>query len=177
MALVAWVAYFQLTWGFRGMYIPPARWAKSQDRIAQRPAMARWNRFAESIYKLKILWGLMLLRGARPFKVKLYLICFNYKFFYFKPIIYILILIVLNLGQVDLGTSECDKALHHASASSSTRLAGRVIEHALFSVTIDDLMKCSQGFRANGSDQEKIGRREGVKPSRNTLRRDRGLEH
>ena len=39
----------------------PARWAKSQDRITQRPAMARWNRFAGSIYKLKILWGLVLL--------------------------------------------------------------------------------------------------------------------
>ena len=36
--------------------------------------MARWNRLAESIYKLEILWDLMLLKGARPFEVKLYLI-------------------------------------------------------------------------------------------------------
>ena len=54
--------------------------------------------------------------------------------------------------------------LYHDSTASSRRLAGRVNEHALFSVTIDVLMKCSQSFRANGSDQEKIGRREGVKP-------------
>ena len=45
----------------------------------------------------------MLLRGARPFEVKLYLICLNNKCFDFQPIIYILILIVLNLDQVDLG--------------------------------------------------------------------------
>ena len=55
--------------------------------------------------------------------------------------------------------------LYHDSALSLVRLAGRVIGHAPFSVTIDVLMKCSQSFRANGSDQEKIGRREGGKPS------------
>ena len=37
------------------------------------------DRLAESIYKLRNLWELMLLRGARPFKVKLYLICLNNK--------------------------------------------------------------------------------------------------
>ena len=50
------------------------------------------------------------------------------------------------------------------STASSRRLSGRVVEHALFSVTTDVLMKCSQSFRANGSDQEKIGRREGESP-------------
>ena len=32
---------------------PQARFVKSQDRTAQRPAMARWNRDAGSIYKLR----------------------------------------------------------------------------------------------------------------------------
>ena len=58
----------------------------------------------------------------------------------------------------DHGTVKCR---FHDSRVSSRRLAGRVVEHALFSVTIDVLMKCSQSFRANGSDQGKIGPREG----------------
>ena len=36
---------------------PQARFVKSQDRIAQRQEMARWNRDAESIYKPKELMG------------------------------------------------------------------------------------------------------------------------
>ena len=39
--------------------------------------------------------------------------------------------------------------------SKINRVAGRVIENAFGSVTIDVLMKCSPSFRANGSDQEK----------------------
>ena len=39
--------------GLSGMYTPPARWVKSQDRIAQRPALVRWNRDAEITYKFK----------------------------------------------------------------------------------------------------------------------------
>ena len=96
--------------------------------------------------------------GARPFKVKLYLICLNNKCFDFQPITYILILIVLSLGQVDLGTSECDKHRTTDSTKRLARLAGRVIESALVSVTIDVLMKCSPNFRANGIDQGKIER-------------------
>ena len=72
----------------RGDVHPQARWVKSQDRIAQRPVMARWNRLAGSIYKLEVLWDLMLLKGARPFHIKLYLICFNNKCFDFKPIFF-----------------------------------------------------------------------------------------
>ena len=37
----------------RGDVHPQARFVKFQDRIAQRPQMARSTRFAESIYKLK----------------------------------------------------------------------------------------------------------------------------
>ena len=72
---------------------------------------------------------IMLLKEARPFKVKIYLICFNNKCFDFKLIIYILILIVPNLDQLDLGTSPSIKCrsppteLHRLA-----RLAGRVIE-------------------------------------------------
>ena len=32
---------------------PQSRFVKSQDRIAQRPVMVRWNRDAESTYMLK----------------------------------------------------------------------------------------------------------------------------
>ena len=71
--------------------------------------MARWNRDAESTYKLKELMRTYVTEGARPFKVKLYLICLNNKCFDFKLKIYMLILIVLNLDQLDLGTSECYK--------------------------------------------------------------------
>ena len=70
----------------RGGVLPQARLVKSQDRIAQRPVMALWNRLAESIYKLEILWDLMLLRDARPFQAKLYLICLINNCFGFKPI-------------------------------------------------------------------------------------------
>ena len=42
----------------------------------------------------------MLLKGARPFKVKLYLICLNNKCFEFKPIYNVLILIVTDPGPV-----------------------------------------------------------------------------
>ena len=59
---------------------PQARLEQSQDRIAQRPAMARSNRLAESIYKP----DLLLLRGARPFKAYLYFICLNNKCFDFN---------------------------------------------------------------------------------------------
>ena len=45
----------------------------------------------------------MLLRGARPFKVKLYLIRLNNKCFDFKLIICILVLVVLNFGTSELG--------------------------------------------------------------------------
>ena len=79
--------------GLGGMYTPPARWVKSQDHIAQRPALVRWNRDAESIYKLKEIMKVMLLRGARPFKVKLYLVCLNSNCFDLQPVICILILI------------------------------------------------------------------------------------
>ena len=61
-------------------------------------------------------------------------------------------LIVLNLGQVDLGTSECRTTTRRHRLA---RLAKRITENALVSVTIDVLMKCSPSFRANGSDQEK----------------------
>ena len=61
------------------------------------------------------LWEIVLLRGARPFKAKLHLICFNNRCFDFKPIIYILMLVV------DLGTSECDKhRITDSTPSSST---------------------------------------------------------
>ena len=69
---------------------------------------------------------------------------------------YILILVVLNLGQVDLGTSECDNHRTTTQRHRLARLAGRVIEHALVSATIDVLIKCSPSFRVNGSDQEKM---------------------
>ena len=90
----------------RGMYTPPARWVKSQDRIAQRPQMARSTRFAESTHKLELLWALMLLRGARPFKAKHHLNYFNNKCLDFKPMIYILILIDLNPGTSGLWMGE-----------------------------------------------------------------------
>ena len=48
---------------------PQARFVKSQDRIAQRPVMARLNRLAGSIYKPGILRDLVLLKGVRPYKV------------------------------------------------------------------------------------------------------------
>ena len=41
----------------RGDVHPQARFKHSRDRIAQRPAMARSTRLAESIYKLKGLMG------------------------------------------------------------------------------------------------------------------------
>ena len=44
------------------------------------------------------------------------------------------------------------------SLASSRRLAGQVVEHALFNATIDVLMKYSPSFRANGSDQGKTER-------------------
>ena len=96
----------------------------------------------------------MLLSGARPFKAKLHLICFNNIFFDFQPVICILILIVLNLDQVDLGTSESIKHRELDQRHRLARLAGRVIENVFGSVTTY-LMKCSPSFRANGSDQEK----------------------
>ena len=37
----------------RGDVHPQAPWLRVRDRIAQRPAMARWNRHAESICRLK----------------------------------------------------------------------------------------------------------------------------
>ena len=43
------------------------------------------------------------------------------------------------------------------------RLVGRVVEHALRTVTNDVLMKYSQSLRANGSDQGEKGAGEGVK--------------
>ena len=43
------------------------------------------------------------------------------------------------------------------------RLVGRVVEHALDTVTNDVLMKYSQSLRANGSDQGELGPGEGVK--------------
>ena len=52
----------------RGVH-PQARFVKSQDRIAQRPVMARWNRLAGSINKPGILRDLVLLKGVRPYKV------------------------------------------------------------------------------------------------------------
>ena len=48
----------------------------------------------------------MTLREARPFMVKLYLICLNNKCFDFKPMIYILILIILNLGTLEGGAEK-----------------------------------------------------------------------
>ena len=41
------------------------------------------------------------------------------------------------------------------------RLVGRVVEHALETVTNDVLMKYSQSLRANGSDQGEQGHGEG----------------
>jgi len=67
--------------------------------------------------------------------------------------------------------SECDKTPDHASVSSSTRLAGRVVEHALGIVTTDVLMNCSPSFRANGSDQEKIELWEGWEKWENVAER------
>ena len=58
----------------------------------------------------------------------------------------------------DHGTVKCR---FHDSRASSRRLAGRVVEHAPFSVTIDVLMKYSQSLRANGSDQGELGPGEG----------------
>ena len=48
----------------------------------------------------------MLLRGTRPFKVQLYLICLNKKCFDFKPMLYILALVVLNTGTSELWKGE-----------------------------------------------------------------------
>ena len=65
-------------------------------------------------------------------------------------------LVVLNLDQVDLETSESIKHREPDQLPRLARLAGRVIENAFGSVTIVDvLMKFSLSFRANGSDQEK----------------------
>ena len=80
-------------------------------------------------------------------------ICLNSKCFDFKLIMHILILIVLNLDQLDLGTSPSIKyrsqptELHRLA-----RLAGRAIEDALKSATTDVLMKCCPKLRANGVD-------------------------
>ena len=102
--------------------------------------MALWNRLAESIYKLEILWDLMLLKGARPFKVKLYLICLNNNCFDFKPMLYILILIILNPGTLELWKGESIKHREADQLHRLARLAGRVIENSFVSVTIDVLI-------------------------------------
>ena len=52
------------------------------------------------------------------------------------------------------------------------RLVGRVVEHALGTVTNDVLMKYSQSLRANGSDQVELGPGEGRQLSSDTLRRN-----
>ena len=69
----------------------------------------------------------MLLRGARPFEAKLYLICLNNKCFDFKVVIYILISIVTYPGSV---ISELRNALPEARNHRLARLAGRVIDNA-----------------------------------------------
>ena len=66
----------------------------------------------------------------------------------------ILILIILNLRTSELGGSgETAEPVNEINFIVQ-RLAGRVIENPLVSVTIDVLTKCSPSFRANGGDRE-----------------------
>ena len=63
--------------------------------------------------------------------------------------------------QVELrGTSDC-KMPCRDHVRGLARLVGRVVDHALETVTNDVLMKYSPSFRANGSDQGEQGHGEG----------------
>jgi len=69
--------------------------------------MALRSHLAEVTYKLsEPMKILLLMRVTRPFKARLYLICFNNKCFDFKPMLYILILIILNVRTSEGGTAE-----------------------------------------------------------------------
>ena len=64
-----------------------------------------------------------------------------------------MLIVLNNLDQLDLGTSECYKYRSPPSKLGRlARLAGQVIENALVSVVIDVLMKCCPKPRANGVD-------------------------
>ena len=58
----------------------------------------------------------MTMRGARPFKVKLYLICLNNKCFDFKPMLYILILMVLNFRNFGIRAEKSSESVNEINA-------------------------------------------------------------
>ena len=93
--MFGWVAKTDVPWqvaprGPLAAHVGPVQ-APTRTLIAQRPPLVRSTRLVAYCSDPSPVTSGNRSRGARPFKVKLYLICLNNKCFDFKLIIYTLI--------------------------------------------------------------------------------------